>query len=50
MTAEIWTIISVEAAIAAIVVGQGRFNMSVIKKRFEAIDKKFEGVDNKVDF
>ncbi|MCY3860313.1 MAG: hypothetical protein OXG25_15545 [Gammaproteobacteria bacterium] len=49
MTPEIWTIISVGIAIGAIVIGQGRFNMNVINKRFEGVDKQFEAVDKRFE-
>ena len=53
MTPEIWTIISVGVAIAAIVIGQGRFNMNVIDKRFQAltesVDRRFEAIDKQLE-
>ena len=49
MTPEIWTIICVGVAITAVVLGQGRFQMSVMNKRFEAVDKRFETVDKRFE-
>ena len=49
MTPEILTIISVGAAIAAVVLGQGRFNMSVMNKRFEDVEKGFETIEKQFD-
>ena len=53
MPPEIWTIISVGAVIAAIVIGQGYFNMNASAKRFQtltaSVNRRFETVDKQLE-